>query len=91
MKKIDLSTFVYSFMDEIKEFEENQMMYDPETTRTMDEWVNSFMIYSGYEEESEEELDIDDYDNDFDYLQDFEYRDLVNRRKYKSFRDDDRY
>jgi len=86
MKKIDLSTFVYSFMDEIKEFEENQMMYDPETTRTMDEWVNSFMIYSGYEEESEEELDID-----FDYLQDFEYRDLVNRRKYKSFRDDDRY
>jgi hypothetical protein len=68
MKKIDLSTFVCSFMDEIKDFEENQMMYDPETTRTMDEWVNSFMIYSGYEEESEEELCIDDYDNDFDYL-----------------------
>lgn len=92
MKKIDLSTFVCSFMDEIKEFEEKQLTYDPETLRTMEEWINNFLIYCGYEEEEEDsEVGLDDYDSDFEYLEDFEYRDLVNRRKYRSFRDDNSY
>jgi hypothetical protein len=90
MKKIDLNTFVYNFFDEIRQFEEKQTTFDPAAEKTMEEWVNQLMIYCGYEEEDEEES-LEDYDDSFDYLEDLGFQEVVNRKKYRSFRDDDRY
>lgn len=91
MRKVDLNTFVYQFVDEVKDFEERQLVINPEQEKTMQEWVNYFLIYSGYQEEEEEEYASDEYGDDFDYFEELQHEELVNRRKYRSFRDDDRY
>jgi hypothetical protein len=89
MKKIDLSEFVFKINEDIRDFEESQATHSPDAKRTMEEWVNNFLIFSGYSEE--EDFQVEDYEDDLYYGDSFEYQDLVNRRKYKSFRDDDRY
>ena len=91
MKKIDISTFVYKITDEVREFEESQISINPEATKTMQEWVNNFLIYCGYEEENEEEFESIGYEDDFYYEDTYGYQDVVNRKKYRSFRDDDGY
>lgn len=91
MKKMDLNTFVAKFTDQIRDFEESQIMLGGEGKKTITEWVNKFLIFSGYEEEDEDEFASEQYDDDFYYGDSFEYQELVNRRKYRSFRDDDRY
>lgn len=91
MKKIDLNTFVFQFIDEVRDFEEAQTALNLDPLRTKEEWVNNFLVYSGYENELEEDFSREEYDDDIYYGDSFEYQDLVNRRKYKSFRDDDRY
>jgi len=91
MKKMDLNTFVAKFTDQIRDFEESQIMLGGEGKKTIAEWVNKFLIFSGYEEEDEDEFASEQYDDDFYYGDSFEYQELVNRRKYRSFRDDDRY
>jgi len=91
MKKIDISTFVYKITDEVREFEESQISINPEATKTMQEWVNNFLIYCGYEEENEEEFESIGYEDDFYYEDAYGYQDVVNRKKYRSFRDDDGY
>ena len=91
MKKIDLVSFVDNISQEIRDFEESQLAFNPMAKKTMHEWINHFMIHCGYEEKSEERIDIDEYENDIYYSDSYEYQELVNRRKYRSFRDDDRY
>ena len=91
MKKIDISTFVYKITDEIREFEESQISINAEATKTQQEWINNFLIYCGYEEKENEEFSSIEYEDDFYYDDTYEYQDIVNRRKYRSFRDDDRY
>lgn len=90
MKKIDLNDFVFKFNEDIREYEESQATHSPSSKRTMEEWVNNFLVFSGYTEQ-EEEFGTDEYDDDVYYGDSYEYQDLVNRRKYRSFRDDDRY
>ena len=91
MRKVDLNTFVYQLVDELKDFEERQATINPEQTKTMEEWVNYFLIYAGYQEEEEETFSVDDYGDEYEYNDDFAYEELVNRRKYRSFRDDSSY
>jgi len=91
MKKFDLNTFIFRFTDELRQFEETQTIHAASSEKTMEEWVEAFLVYSGYSEETEEDFLSEEYDDDFYYGDSFEYQDLVNRRKYRSFRDDDRY
>jgi len=91
MKKVDLMSFVDNISQEIRHFEESQLSFNPTAKKTMQEWVNHFMVHCGYAEEDEENFNIDDYENDLYYSDSYEYQELVNRRKYRSFRDDDRY
>ena len=91
MKKIDLSTFVYQIFDELKDFEERQNTINCEQTKSMEDWINYFLIYSGYKEEDDDSYENSEYLDNFDYDDEFGYEDLVNRRKYRSFREDDRY
>lgn len=91
MRKVDLNTFIYQIVDELKDFEERQTTINPEQTKTMEEWVNYFLIYTGYQEEEEESFSADDYVDEYEYNDDFTYEELVNRRKYRSFRDDSSY
>ena len=91
MKKIDLSTFVNQLISELKEYEDFSLQNSFESDKTMDEWVEGFMIFSGYSDEQDHDFGYDEYDDEINYSQDLRYDDLVNRRKYRSFRDDDRY
>lgn len=91
-KEMDINTFVHNFVDEIREFEESHTAYSPESHKTMKEWVSSFLIFSGYEEEQEQEFTNDEeYDDELYYADTFSVDEVVNRRKYRSFRDDDSY
>lgn len=90
MKKIDLNTFIFRLTDEIRHFEETQMSLNPEDVKTQEQWVNHFLVFSGYEDE-EGDYETSEYEDDLYYGDSFEYQELVNRRKYRSFRDDDRY
>ena len=91
MKKIDLSTFVNQLISELKEYEDFSLQNSFESDKTMDEWVEGFMVFSGYSDEQNDDFGYDEYDDEIYYSQDLKYGDLVNRRKYRSFRDDDRY
>jgi len=90
MKKLDLNDFIYKITEDIRDFEETQATHSPNSERTMEEWVNNFLIFSGYSEE-EDDFQVDDYEDELYYNDSYGYQDLVNRRKYRSFRDDDRY
>ena len=91
MKKVDVNTFVLSMKDELDSFATFQMDYSTES-RTMGEWVDKFVSFAGYsDDEVSEDFDDEEYDDDLYYGQDLQYEELVNRRKYRSFRDDDRY
>jgi len=90
MKKINISEFVINLRNELDEYENYQTTYSSTTEKTMDEWVDSFMSFSGYMDETEEQFQ-EEYNDDFYYGQDLGFEDLVNRRKYRSFRDDDMY
>lgn len=91
MRKINLKTFIHHFKDEIVDFEENQGFVNPEQERTLEEWVSYFLLFSGYQKDNEEEYLSDEYIDDIDYYEDFEHEEYISRRKYRSFRDDERY
>lgn len=90
MKKINISEFVLNLRNELDDYETYQTTYSTTIEKTMDEWVESFMNFSGYLEETEEEFE-EEYDDEVYYGQDLGFEDLVNRKKYRSFRDDDMY
>jgi hypothetical protein len=91
MKKIDLNSFVNQLVSELREYEDFGLQNLSETRKTMDEWVDSFLLFSGYSQDEEEDFGYEEYDDNIYYAQDLQYGELVNRRKYRSFRDDDRY
>lgn len=91
MKKTDLSGFVNQLISELKEYEDFSIQNFSETEKTMDEWLDSFLVFSGYSESSDADYGYEEYDDEVYYNQDLQYEELVNRRKYRSFRDDDRY
>ena len=91
MKKMDLSSFVNQLVAELKEYEDFSIQNSFDEQKTMDEWVECFMGFCGYVDEKEEDFGFDEYDDEIYYGEDLKYEELVNRRKYKSFRDDDRY
>jgi hypothetical protein len=91
MKKVDVNTFVLSMKDELDSFATFQLDYSTED-KTMPEWVDKFVNFAGYgDDEVDEEIGDEEYDDELYYGQDLQYEELVNRRKYRSFRDDDRY
>lgn len=90
MKKINISDFVLNLRNELDDYESYQTTYSSVSEKTMEEWVDSFMNFSGYTEETEEDFE-EEYNDEIYYGQDLGFEDLVNRRKYRSFRDDDIY
>jgi hypothetical protein len=90
MKKVDVNTFVLSMKDELDSFATFELDYSTEN-RTMGEWVDKFVNFAGYGDDEISEDDDEEYDDELYYGQDLQYEELVNRRKYRSFRDDDRY
>lgn len=90
MKKIDLNTFICRLMDELKDFEESQLLVVSETEKSSEQWMNSFLVYSGYQD-LEDTYSIEQYEEDFDYIQDYQYEESILRKKYRSFRDDERF
>lgn len=90
MKRINVTEFILNLRNELDDFENYQTTYSSTAQKTMSEWVNSFMNFSGYSEEVEDEFS-EEYDDELYYEQDLQFEDLVNRRKYRSFRDDDMY
>ena len=90
MKKIDVNEFVFSLKDELDSFEQYQTTYSTTQKKKMSDWVDSFMNFAGYSEDDEDD-DFDDYEEELYYGDSFEFDQIVNRRKYRSFRDDDSY
>jgi len=91
MKKVDVNTFIYSLKDELENFATFQLDYGLEHL-TKEQWMHRFVNFAGYSEfESSDEDFSEEYEDDFYYSKDLEYEEVVNRRKYRSFRDDDRY
>jgi hypothetical protein len=90
MKKVDVNTFVLSMKDELDSFATFQLDYSTENL-TMGEWVDKFVNFAGYSDDEIDEDFAEEYDDELYYGQDLQYEELVNRRKYRSFRDDDRY
>lgn len=90
MKKNDVSNFVLTLREELENFEHYQLSYSPDTTKTNGEWVDSFLKFAGFAEDEVDDEDYGDeeYDDEVYYGQDSQYEELVNRRKYRSFRDD---
>ena len=95
MKKVDVNLFVLNMKEELDNFAAFQLDYSAEN-KTMPEWVDKFVNFAGYgENENSWDLDDEEEDEEYDdenyYSQDYQYEELVNRRKYRSFRDDDKY
>lgn len=91
MKKVDVNTFVLNLKDELDNFATFQLDYSAES-KTMPEWVDKFVNFAGYgDDELDEDMEDEEFDDENYYSQDFQYEELVNRRKYRSFRDDDGY
>lgn len=88
MKKNDVSSFVLSLREELENFEHYQLSYSPHISKTNGEWVDSFLKFAGFTEDEVEEEYEEEYDDETYYGQDSQYEELVNRRKYRSFRDD---
>lgn len=92
MKKIDISDFIVSLKEEIENFEYYQLSYSSTSKKTYSEWIDSFLKFSGISEDSiESSEEEEEYESELYFGEDSQYEDLVNRRKYRSFRDDDRY
>lgn len=92
MKKVEISEFVFSLKSELDDFEQYQTTYSVTSKKNMSEWVDSFMDFAGYSDSiKEEESDYDDYEEELYYGDSYEFEEIVNRRKYRSFRDDDSY
>lgn len=91
MKKIDVDTFALSLKEDIDNFVSFQNDYSNEQL-TPDEWMHRFNSFSGYSDIEDDES-FEDYEDEeeFYYGTDLQYEDVVNRRKYRSFRDDDSY
>jgi hypothetical protein len=93
MKKLDVAEFLGQLREELDNFEHYQISYTPTAEKTYSEWADSFMKFAGIgEDEVDEEYDeeLEEYDDEYGYV-DSHYEELVNRRKYRSFRDDDSY
>jgi hypothetical protein len=88
MKKNDVSSFVLTLREELENFEHYQLSYSPDTVKTNGEWVDSFLKFAGFAEDEVDEDGDEEYDDEVYYGQDSQYEELVNRRKYRSFRED---
>lgn len=89
MNKVDITEFVLSLKEELDNFEQYQTTYSTTHLKTMAEWLDKFLKFGGYEDSIEDEYE--DSEEEIYYGEDLQFEDLVNRRKYRSFRDDDRY
>lgn len=89
MNKIDITEFIFAIKEELDNFEHYQTTYSTTKLKTMAEWVDKFVKFSGYEDSLEDEYE--ESEEEIYYGEDLQFEDLVNRRKYSSFRDDDRY
>jgi hypothetical protein len=89
-KEINISKFFDRFLDELKDFKKSQLLYSSQTTRTMEEWVENFLFFSGYSEEKDEFL-FDEHDEDLCYDDFFEIEDFVTRKKYNSWKEEDSF
>jgi len=91
MKNITIEEFMTQAIQELDEFS----VYVGNNARFREkpftEWVISFSEFCGALENQDEEIFDEEYDDNFYYGQDLQFEDLVNRRKYRSFRDDERY
>ena len=88
MKKVDVNTFGHSLKEDVDNFISFQSDYSDEEL-TLEEWMHRFNTFAGYTEELDD--DYEEYDEDLYYGTDLQYEEVVNRRKYRSFRDDDSY
>lgn len=91
MKKIDVNMFILKMKEELDSFESYQLTYSASSEKTTDEWVSDFMVFAGHEDADIQDQFEEEYDDELYYGQDLQYEELVNRRKYRSFRDDDSY
>lgn len=91
MKKMNVNDFVLYLKEELENYEHYQTSYSTTSQKTAGEWVDSFLSFAGFGEDEVEDSFEEEYDDEVYYGQDFQYEELVNRRKYRSFRDDDRY
>lgn len=87
-RNLKVEAFVEKFMSEISEFVESQKRYSRDSSKTMKEWVEDFLFFSGYAEESED-LRFTEDDDDYGYDDMFYIDDIVDRKKYRSWRDDE--
>lgn len=88
MKKIDISDFIVSLKEEIENFEYYQLSFSSTSKKTYSEWIDSFLTFSGINEDSIESSEEEEYESELYFGEDSQYEELVNRRKYRSFRDD---
>lgn len=88
MKRNDVSSFVSSLKEELENFEHYQLSYSPDVQKTNPEWVDSFLKFAGFTEDEVDDDYEEEYEDEIYYGQDSQYEELVNRRKYRSFRDD---
>jgi len=92
MKKIDSDEFLTLAIKELDNFTQFQTNHSLSSKKTFEDWVISFTEFCGIKEIDDEDSFCDDrYEDELYYDKDYQFEDLVNRRKYRSFRDDDRY
>jgi len=89
-KEINVNKFIDTILSELKEFKEAQLVYESQPTRTMQEWVENFLFFSGYNEEKDEEL-FEEHNDDLYYGDIFQFEEVVNRKKYRSWKEDDAF
>lgn len=91
MKKIDSDQFLTLTIKELDNFTQFQSNHSTLTKKTFEEWFDSFTEFCGIKDTDDEEYLDDEYDDELYYGQNYQFEDIVNRRKYRSFRDDDSY
>lgn len=91
MKNITVDEFVTKAIKELDEFSLYKSNGSGLREKSFAEWFISFSEFCGVTEEQDEEIYDEEYDDSLYYGQDLQFEGLVNRRKYRSFRDDERY
>jgi predicted translin family RNA/ssDNA-binding protein len=89
-KEINISKFIEKISSELEDFKESQLIYSSQSTKTMEEWVENFLFFSGYSEEREE-MAFEEHDDDLYYGDIFQFEEVINRKKYKSWKEDDAF
>jgi hypothetical protein len=91
MKKIDSDQFLTLTIKELDNFTQFQANQTTFAKKTFEEWFDAFTEFCGIKETDDDEYLDDEYDDELYYGQNYQFEDIVNRRKYRSFRDDDSY